>query len=331
MVEFDYAFATDTLGGPKNSMMVATDSIHGSVFAVVARRKGGQDDYVMQSFQNYMDRLGLVEADLKCDQESSTFDVANALIKRCQSTAQIVTATPKGSKGSLGRGERANLRIPGQVRAFREAVSMKCKREVGPDHVLMGWMVRHFAWVINKFQVKGTRRTPYRSIRRKDYTGEVVPFGEVCLGRNHSEGGAKVNMRWKRGVFVGKLDRTDEFPLLTPTGARKTRCVRRLEGYNAWNLQFLNLCVGSAWDATARSTQQTPTIQQKVGNQQTCEKCVLATEHFGEVRTFCRMPRLCWKWAAHRSDEQELNKKCMKLSSGHLEIRKKLCQNLMSV
>ena len=43
----------------------------------------------------------------------------------------------------------------------------------------------------------------------------------------------------------------------------KTRCVRRLEGDNAWNLQFLNLCVGSPWNATARSTQQTPTIQQK--------------------------------------------------------------------
>ena len=35
MIEVDYAFATDTLGGPKISMMVATDSIHGSIFAVV--------------------------------------------------------------------------------------------------------------------------------------------------------------------------------------------------------------------------------------------------------------------------------------------------------
>ena len=58
-------------------------------------------------------------------------------------------------------------------------------------------------------------------------------------------------------------DRTDEFLLLTPTGAMKTRCVRRLEGDNAWDWQFLTLCVGSAWNATARSTQQGPTIHQK--------------------------------------------------------------------
>ena len=50
-------------------MMVATDSTHGSNFAVVARRKGSQDDYVMQSFQSYIDKLGLVKAELTCDQE----------------------------------------------------------------------------------------------------------------------------------------------------------------------------------------------------------------------------------------------------------------------
>ena len=210
--EFDYAFATDTAGDPniKVSMTVATDSIPGLIFAVVAWRKGGQDDYVMQSFQNYTDRLGLVRAELNCDQEPSTLDVANTLIKRC------LTATPKGSKGSLGRGERANLTIQGQLRAFRQDVSMIYKTEIGPDHVLMGWMVQHCAWVVNNFQVKGTGRTLCRSIRGKDYTREVVPFAEICLGRNHSEDGAKLNMRWMRGVFVGMLDRTDEFLLLTP-------------------------------------------------------------------------------------------------------------------
>ena len=64
--------------------MVATDSKDGSIFAVVASRKGGQDDYVLQSFQNYIDRLGLGKAELKCDQEPSTLHVANVLIKWCQ-------------------------------------------------------------------------------------------------------------------------------------------------------------------------------------------------------------------------------------------------------
>ena len=146
--EFAYSFATDTHGDPnrKISMMVATDSIHGSIFAVVARRQGGQDDFVMQSFKNDIDRLGLVRAELKCDQETSSLDVAHTLIERCQSTILMVTATPKDSKRSLGRGERAYLTLQGQLRAFREVVSMRCKTDIGLDHLLMGWMVRHCAW-----------------------------------------------------------------------------------------------------------------------------------------------------------------------------------------
>ena len=49
--------------------MIATDSLHGSIFAVVAMRKGGQDDYVMQSFQSFIDMLGLTKPELKYDQE----------------------------------------------------------------------------------------------------------------------------------------------------------------------------------------------------------------------------------------------------------------------
>ena len=50
-------------------------------------------NYVMQSFQNFIDRMGLVKVELKCHQAPSTLGVTNALINQCQSTALIVTAT----------------------------------------------------------------------------------------------------------------------------------------------------------------------------------------------------------------------------------------------
>ena len=34
---------------------------------------------------------------------------------------------------------------------------MKYKTEVGPDHVLMGSMVRHCAWVVKQFPSEGNR------------------------------------------------------------------------------------------------------------------------------------------------------------------------------
>ena len=60
LIEFDYALA-------HNKHPWRFPTVHGTMIAVVARRKSGQDDYVMQSFQNYLGRLGLVTAELKCD------------------------------------------------------------------------------------------------------------------------------------------------------------------------------------------------------------------------------------------------------------------------
>ena len=166
----------------------------------------------------------------------------------------------------------------------------------------MGWMVLHCAWVVNNFQVEGSGRTPCRYIRGKDYTGEVVPFGED---------GAQLNMRWMRGGFVGKLDRTDEFLLFTPAGAMKTRCVSRLEGENAWDLQFLNLCVGSPWNATARSTQQTPTIQRKdeLDSGRRAKRVYLRQNILDKYGVVQDAKVVLESGSTQRSAEQELNKK----------------------
>ena len=146
--------------------------------------------------------------------------------------------------------------IQGQLRAFREAVSMKYKTEVGPDHMLTGWMNgTTLCMGCEQFPSEGNweNALPF-------YPGHGR-HSRSCANKRSVLGTKK--MRWMRGVFDRKLDRTDEYLLLTPIVAKITRCVRRLDGDNAWYLQFLNLCVGSPWKATARSTQHGPTIQQK--------------------------------------------------------------------
>ena len=151
------------------------------------------------------------------------------------------------------------------------------------------------------------------------------------MERNHSEDGTKLNMRLMRGVFVGKLDLTDEFLLLTPPGATKTRCVRRLEGDNAWDLQFLNLCLGSPWNATARSTQQGPTTQQKdeLDSGRRAQRLYLRQHILDKYGRTAGCPG-CVGNGQHTegSAEQESNKKwwteVMQLSSRHLEIRQEI-------
>ena len=117
----------------------------------------------------------------------------------------------------------------------------------------------------------------------------------------------------------------------------KTRCVRRLGGDNAWDLQFLNLRVGSPWNATPRSTEQGPTIQQKgeLASGKRAKGCPcdrtfwMCTNMLQDAQVVLELDN------TQRSAEQDLDKKwwtgVMQLNWRILEIRRKLCKSLMAV
>ena len=125
---------------------------------------------MVQGMVNHIDRLGWVNAELKCDQEPSTMEIARVLASRCKVTVLTGSATPQGSSGSLGRGERANLAAQEQLRALRAQHS---------------WMIRRHSLVFNRSQVQGDGRTALENRRDCQYDKELVQCGAVCLFRNH--------------------------------------------------------------------------------------------------------------------------------------------------
>ena len=109
----------------------------------------------------------------------------------------------------------------------------------------------------------------------------------------------------------------------------KTRCARRLEGDNAWNMQFLNLCVGSPWNATARSTQPTPTIQQKNeldSGRRTKRMYLRQNFSLQDAQVVLELG------STQRNAEQELNKKWWKrVMQVKLRLVKKLSKSQMQI
>ena len=64
------------------------------------RRKGAQDENVVQGMLNNIDRLGLVKAELRCDQETSTLEIARHLAMRCKKT--VLTCNTKRLERKFG-------------------------------------------------------------------------------------------------------------------------------------------------------------------------------------------------------------------------------------
>ena len=159
--------------------LAASESEHGAIHANFIQSKGSKDKYTMMSFQNWIKDLGHPKIELKCDQEPSTIDVRNELINICKSTQLVPFASPEGSKGSLGSGERAHLTVGGIARSIKSALEIrigknrkpdvgnhgqeKSKFTLGPEHVLIPWLIRHAAFCANRFQVKANGKTAYFS------------------------------------------------------------------------------------------------------------------------------------------------------------------------
>jgi len=78
-------------------------------------------------------------------------------------------------------------------------------------------------------------------------------------------------------VLAGKVDTTDEFALLTPIGAVKSRCIKRLEGQQSWDKDFLRNCIGFPWNPNGHREPSNPTTV----------KDDIPMQHPGRVKPMC--------------------------------------------
>ena len=88
----------------------------------------------------------------------------------------------------------------------------KLQIDVGADHRLTGWMVRHCTWILHRLQREreSDGRTSFRNMRGKDYaailnSSEKFAYSETTmLTRQHWL------LRWIEHVDVGKVQKTNE-------------------------------------------------------------------------------------------------------------------------
>ena len=71
----------------------------------------------------------------------------------------------------------------GQVRTLLSAVSEGYQQELGTQHVLFPWAVRHGLWLHSRFSRGQGRHSPCYVIKGKNYKSALACFGETvhCL------------------------------------------------------------------------------------------------------------------------------------------------------
>ena len=81
--------------------------------------------------------------------------------------------------------------------------------ELDVSCTLTPWLVRHAAWLITRYHTRSRDGlTPYRMVNGADYNHPMATLGDIVLGKIPMPKG-KLQRRWLKGVWLGKLDRDD--------------------------------------------------------------------------------------------------------------------------
>eukprot|EP00435_Cladocopium_sp_Y103_P039651 s2889_g10.t1 len=157
-----------------------------------------------------------------------------------------VRESPPKQHQSQGAVESMNGFVASQVRALWMDVRARYP-ELDVSCNLTPWLVRHAAWLIARYHTRSRDGlTPYRMVNGADYNHPLATLGEIVLGKIPMPKG-KLQRRWLKGVWLGKLDRDDSHVIGTSAGAIAVRSIRRLPRESQTDKELMSEMKGIPW------------------------------------------------------------------------------------
>ena len=269
VVQVDYSYlkadgnVEETTEDAAEIVLTAADRQTGLFTALSIPAKKPEKDYVVKSLKAFVSQLGHLQVAIRSDGEPQILQICNELrdeLNKLRGKEVVVKAyteqAPRYSPQSMGAVGSAQRVLRGDFLTLRSAIEEKIGIKVTPAMNIWPWMVRHAAWTRGRFGVKANLRTAYEDAFGNPYTGQVLPFGESVLFKiPHSATGRKAGGRqlkgdpsWEQGVFLGKMNETDEFLVGNGKGVFSARSVRRLEERKRWSVEAVTSFRGVPWN-----------------------------------------------------------------------------------
>ena len=153
-----------------------------------------------------------------------------------------VESAPRFSSQSIGAVGRAQDPVEAQIRCLRLDLETRLPLEVTPAMDVWPWLVRHAGWLLERYHVKGIKKTAFGDCFRKPHQGEVMKFAEAALFRVAvSPSGSirdgirqgRADARFVHGIWLGQTTESDEHLFATDTGVYTTRTCEPISRHRA--------------------------------------------------------------------------------------------------
>ena len=134
--------------------------------------------------------------------------------------------TESQSQGSI---ERLHQILFGQIRALRLALCLKFKIDLQAlpiEHAAVPWMVKHSAWLLNRFLVHDDGLTSFQRRFHQAALPGLVEFGEQVYFKAHGRRAtAKADPSFAPGMWIGRDSDTGEHIIASETSVFKRRSI----------------------------------------------------------------------------------------------------------
>ena len=247
-IQVDYFFMKYRDEEIAQPYLSAIDSKYGRCMAVKCVTKGSQDEYAVKALENFCRQLGAEKFFLQSDPEPSIQDVVGKVCTKIP--GGMARTTPKQSKQSLGLAERFHGTVESDCRVLLLSILTSKKLELLPPmHPIFDWLVRHAAWVHERFRrSRHDGRTAFARHMLRAYSSQVVPFGETVIFRDTGPIKCKLRSNWNFGVWLGRDSQDDMHVLGTRQGIVKARSVKRTIQSERYDQQLLLQMKGRPYD-----------------------------------------------------------------------------------
>ena len=168
------------------------------------------------------------------DPEPAVKQVINS-IGACRVKLGLTTETrfaPRGSHASNGLAEKAADTVRRNALTFKAHVEDRIKAKIGGHCPIFAWLLRHAAFLHNRFFTTAKGAPPYEIVYGRQFKGKLIVLEEQCIFHKHSK--YKGDVQWRRRIWVGVNERNGAHILLTDEGAFESRSIRRLPGEEQW-------------------------------------------------------------------------------------------------
>ena len=129
------------------------------------------------------------------------------------------------------------------------SLEMRVKGRLANDHPVMAWMVEHAAYVLNRCKLGTDGRTAYGRLHGKESLARLCEFGERILWFVPKKHRAKLDAKWRYGIFLGRAANCDQNFIGLADGTIVTaRAIARLVPSLRWSQEKIGAIKGVPMD-----------------------------------------------------------------------------------